>query len=388
MNQAMNAIEQCGFDAGNQWHNPVSIGFVRYWEIGEYAGLREQLESFLDSVLKTNQVPFDVREQWGGQRAVRNPVGISGYKSLVGFMPLCGLWMDLYWPGYAYSADFQLFFDCFMHHPFSEIFNNGMLMSNVEKAVAANLYNDFVGCLRMEAVRRGVRKWLSDWCRNLSSQEASIRNYIGTLQARHKALLPVRVDLYYADYAADDNDALVRTGWTMEPGGAWMQVRSNSPIGHGRAETRARIDPRLAMQDRDLFFGNRRGADRALFDPMVGHICKMEQGGRHRANHFHCIFFFDAQQMRQDQLCALKYAVADRWRCITRGQGLMFDCHERADQARLRAQGRWAIDAIDCADPVQVARLADYVVAYLAKDDGQMIRVKPTPKAWTLTMGR
>ncbi|ONC71916.1 hypothetical protein AQ922_14970 [Burkholderia pseudomallei] len=142
------------------------------------------------------------------------------------------------------------------------------------------------------------------------------------------------------------------------------------------------------MQDRDLFFGNRRGADRPLFDPMVGHICKMEQGGRHRANHFHCIFFFDAQQVRQDQLYALKYAIADRWRRITRGQGLMFDCYERADQAKLRAQGCWAIDAIDCADPIQVARLADYVASYLAKDDGQMIRVKPTPKAWTLTTGR
>ncbi|MBO2975423.1 inovirus-type Gp2 protein [Burkholderia pseudomallei] len=387
MSQGVNHINQFGFGSNAFVGNQPSSGFVRYWEIGEYAELMQQLECFLETVLETDQVPFDIRDQAGQQRAVRN-VAYSGYRSLSGFMSQCALWMDLYWPGYAYSADLQLFFDCFMQHPFAQVFSNGTLSSNVDKAVAANLYNDFVGCLRMEAVRRGVRKWLWNWRGNLSSQETSIREYIGTLQARHKTLLPVRVDLYYADYAADDNDALIRMGWTMEPGAGWVQVLSNAPIGHGRAETRARIDPRVAMQDRDLFFGNRRGADRALFDPMVGHICKMEQGGRHRANHFHCIFFFDAQQVRQDQLCALKYAVADRWRRVTRGQGLMFDCHERADQARLRAQGRWAIDAIDCTDPIQVSRLADYVASYLAKDDGQMIRAKPTPKAWTLTTGR
>ncbi|MBR8091831.1 inovirus-type Gp2 protein [Burkholderia cenocepacia] len=387
MIQNVNHINQFGFGSNVFGGNQPSSGFVRYWEIGEYAELMQQLECFLETVLETDQVPFDIRDQAGQQRAVRN-LAYSGYRSLSGFMSQCALWMDLYWPGYAYSADLQLFFDCFMQHPFAQVFGNGTLSSNVDKAVAANLYNDFVGCLRMEAVRRGVRKWLWNWRGNLSSQETSIRHYIGTLQARHKTLLPVRVDLYYADFAADDNDALVRMGWTMEPGAGWVQVLSNAPVGHGRAETRARIDPRVAMQDRDLFFGNRRGADRALFDPMVGHICKMEQGGRHRANHFHCIFFFDAQQVRQDQLCALKYAVADRWRRVTRGQGLMFDCHERADQARLRAQGRWAIDAIDCADPMQVAKLADYVASYLAKDDGQMIRVKPTPKAWTLTTGR
>ncbi|RBB36775.1 hypothetical protein DPV79_24265 [Burkholderia reimsis] len=387
MGRSVNHINQSGFGYNAFVGNQPSSGFVRYWEIGEYAELMQQLECFLETVLETDQVPFDIRDQAGQQRAVRN-LGYSGYRSLSGFMFQCALWMDLYWPGYAYSADLQLFFDCFMQHPFAQVFSNGTLSSNVDKAVAANLYNDFVGCLRMEAVRRGVRKWLWNWRGNLSSQETSIREYIGTLQARHKTLLPVRVDLYYADYAADDNDALVRMGWTMEPGAGWMQVLSNAPIGHGRAETRARIDPRVAMQDRDLFFGNRRGVDRTLFDPMVGHICKMEQGGRHRANHFHCIFFFDAQQVRQDQLYALKYAIADRWRRVTRGQGLMFDCHERADQARLRAQGRWAIDAIDCADPAQIARLVDYVASYLAKDDGQMIRVKPTLKAWTLTTGR
>ncbi|WP_423391451.1 hypothetical protein [Burkholderia sp. LMG 21824] len=388
MSQQASHGNRFGFDS-NVFENSQSYpGFVRYWEIDEYADLMGELQRFLETVLETSQVPFDIRNQAGYQRAVRNPVGYSGYRSLSGFMSQCGQWMDLYWPEYAYSADLHLFFDCFMQHPFAQVFSNGTLSNSVDKAVAADLYNNFIGCLRTEAVRRGVRKSLHNWRGNLDSQEGSIRRYLDVLYGRHKKLLPVRLDLSYKCYADDDNNALERTSWTREANGAWTQVLSNAPIGDGIPETRARIDPRVAMQDRDVFFGNRRGSDRALFDPMAGHICKMEQGGEHRAYHFHCIFFFDAELVRRSQLDELKDDIADRWSRVTRRQGLTFDCHERKDQAELRAQGRWAIDAIDCSNPVQVARLSDYIADYFAKDDGQMVRVKPTAKAWTLTMGR
>jgi hypothetical protein len=388
MSQWQQLFREDGFQSSVQDSSYSPAAFLRYWEIGEYAELMQQLLSFLDTVLETDQVPFDIRRQWGRQQAVRNAVGVSGYRNLSGFLPLCGQWMDLYWPGYAYSADLQLFFDCFMHHPFAQVFGYGAPMGNVDKAVAANLYNDFVGCLRMEAVRRGVRKWLSDWHGNLGDQEASIRRYLTALQTYYRLLLPVRVDLYYADYAADDCDAMERTGWAVSENGVWMRVPSNAPIGHGRPETRARFDTAVALADRDRFFTNRRGADHALFDRMVGHVCKLEQGGRHRADHFHCVFLFDAASLTQAQVYGLKYRIGDRWRRVTRGQGLMFDCHERADRAEIKARGQWAIDLVDCANPVQVATFVDYVVRYFAKDGGQMVRVKPTAKAWTLTKGR
>ncbi|MCA8296890.1 inovirus-type Gp2 protein [Burkholderia sp. AU30198] len=376
-----------GFDSNVFEKNQSYPGFVRYWEIDEYADLMRDLVRFLDTVLETTQVPFEIRGRAGYQRAVRNPIGHSGYRSLSGFMSQCGQWMGLYWPEYAYSADLQLFFDCFMQHRFSQVFSNGVLSSNVDKAVAADLYNNFIGCLRTEAVRRGVRKSLFNWRGNLVSQEGSIRRYLNTLYGRHRRLIPLRLDLSYSMDAFDDNDARVRTSWARVANGDWTQVVSNVPIGDGKTETRARIDPVVAMGDRDRFFRNR-GSDRALFDPVVGYICKMEQGGEHWAFHFHCIFFFDAELVRRNQLSELKDKIANRWSGVTRGQGLMFDCHERKDQAELRAQGRWAIDAIDCSNPVQVARLSDYVADYFAKDDGQMVRVKPTAKAWTLTMGR
>ncbi|QBP10021.1 hypothetical protein [Cupriavidus metallidurans] len=138
--------------------------------------------------------------------------------------------------------------------------------------MAASLYNDFVGTLRMEAVRRGVRKWLSDWRGNLDDQERAIRRYLGALSEQYRCLVPVRVDLYYADYATADASAMARTGWAASENGVWVPMPSNVAIGHGRPETRARIDAAVAIQDRDRFFENRRGADRLLFDRMVGYI--------------------------------------------------------------------------------------------------------------------
>ncbi len=236
MSQQVNHGNHSGLGSSVYENCQSHSGFVRYWEIGEYADLMWDLVRFLDAVLETDQVPFEIHNQAGYQRAVRNPIGYSGYRSLSGFMPQCGQWMDLYCPEYAYSADIQLFFDCFMRHPFAEIFSNGTLSSSVGKAVAADLYNNFISCLRTEAVRRGVRKSLYNWRGNLDSQEGSIRRYLNTLYGRYKKLLPVRVDLSYFAYAADDHDALERTSWTRETNGVWTPVLSNAPIGDGRPD--------------------------------------------------------------------------------------------------------------------------------------------------------
>jgi hypothetical protein len=388
MSLEVGMLDQYGFASTAQGNKQASTQFVRYWEIGEYAKLLQQLECFLDSVLETNQIPFEIRHQWGRQQAVRNPLGVSEYRNLAGFLPLCGQFMDLYWPQYSYSADLQLFFDCFRQHPFGQLFGCTAPGGFGDKVLAASLYNDFVCCLRMEAVRQGVKKWLSDWRGNVWAQEVSITRYLDDLQTRYRLLVPVRVDLYYADYAADDGDALERTGWVMSDAGVWMPGSSTALVGHGRLETRARIDSAVAMGDRDRFFENRRGADRALFDRLVGYIWKLEQGGRHRANHFHCLFLFDAASLTQAVTSELKYRIAERWRGVTRGQGLMYDCHARPDRAEIKARGQWAIDRIDSAVPMQAATFINYVVHYFAKDNDQMVRIKPTARARTLTMGQ
>jgi hypothetical protein len=261
-------------------------------------------------------------------------------------------------------------------------------MTDVDHATVASLYNDFVAVLRMEAVRIGVRKWLTDWRANLYEQEISIRRYLGELAVTYRYLIPIRLDLNYVECAFDGSEALQRTGWEISGDGAWLSVPSRMPVVHGQAEIRARIDTAAAMNDRDNFFDNRRGVDKAAFENMVGYVCKLEQGGRSRANHFHCIFFLDGSRLTRPDACVIKYSLADRWRRLTNDRGQVFDCHERADRASLVAQGRWAIDPLDCRNAMQMTKLIEYVVDYFTKDDDQMIRVKPTTKARTLTMGR
>lgn len=363
-------------------------GVTRYWEVGEHHELMRELQSFLDTVLETNQIPFDIRNQYGREHAVRNPVGVAGYRSLSGFLSSCGQWLDLYWPGYFYSADMQLFFDCFMHHPFARAFGYGGSVGNVDNALAANLYNDFIACLRTEAVRRGVRKTLADARGNLRDQADSVGRYLGDLVNQHKSLVPVRVDFYYQQDAFDASDAMLRGGCAMTKEGVWMPVASSLPMNAGRPETRARIDTAAAMAHRDSFFGNRRGADSHLFDRMVGHVCKLEQGGRSGANHFHCVFLIDSKGLTVAEVNALKYGLGHRWQRVTNGMGMMFDCHDEDYRRSIESHAPWAIDPVDCANPVQVARFIDYIVVYFTKDDGQMVRVKPTPRAQMLTKGR
>lgn len=75
------------------------------------------------------------------------------------------------------------------------------------------------------------------------------------------------------------------------------------------------------------------------------------------------------------------------WRRVTEGRGLVFNCHSRSDRHSLKQRGLWALDPLVSGDAQQLAKLKHYVLNYFAKDE-QMLRVKPTPKARTLTTGR
>lgn len=101
--------------------------------------------------------------------------------------------------------------------------------------------------LRSESVRTGVKKWLSDWRGNLWDQAESIRHYLSELAKQYKNMVLIRADLNYAEYAIDASDAMPRMEWVVSDGGVWMPVPSNAAIGHGRPETRARIDTAVAM---------------------------------------------------------------------------------------------------------------------------------------------
>ncbi|CAJ0893259.1 hypothetical protein R77564_03697 [Ralstonia sp. LMG 32965] len=355
----------------------------RCWELGEYSLLYQQLVDFMTSVLDGDQLPFEIRSDRGRKIAVRN-VAPRGLKNLTSYFDQCRTLMDLYWPDYAYTADFQLFFDCYREHLFGQWGlgrNPNALYAN--DLLEAEMFNDFVAYLRRQAIERGVRAKLWELRkRGVQYQYEAIDRWFEFDIPKGGRLLPVRVDLYYQEAAVTYQDAMPRTGWRLGAFGDWVQVPVAANAWGGMAEHRSRFDVRAALRDREAFFGSRNAE---LFNSLAGYVCKLEMGGDRHAYHFHALFLFYASP---------GYGVPHwvnlidgHWRRVTGGQGLVYDCSARSDRHALEQRGLWALDSLVSGDAQQLAKLKHYVLNYFAKDE-QMLRVKPTPKARTLTTGR
>ncbi|UQO99564.1 inovirus-type Gp2 protein [Burkholderia multivorans] len=296
--------------------------------------------------------------------------------------------MDLAFPGYHYSPDFRLFFDVLSTHRIGDWRKNEASRTAAAMRLQAPLYNQFITDLREEGKRRNVSKQVWDWKEGLSSQEKSVRKFVLELRATKKRLIPLRVDFYYGASAAVEDDAMPRICWSASSKERHADDRFDASGWTGAFEVRARIDSARAMQDRARFFENQNGVDRELFDTMLSYVCKLEVGGRYRANHFHILFLFDAARIRSYDLDRLLSQVEDRWYRVTGGLGMVFDSRNRRDVHELRERGRWALDPIDCSNDEQLTALEKYVLSYFTKDKGQLLRIKPTPKANTLTTGQ
>lgn len=371
------------YPAGSGYTSPR--GYLRYWQVGEHRELYDQLVMFMDKVLGTSQVPFINEAVGEAQRVYKNPATFEGYVHLADFLSQCDQLMDLCWQGYAYSPDFELFFNRFPKHALGHIRRSGMSLTLNALSRDAILYNGLVADLRSHASHPAFVKRMDDWTRNLHTQATSMRQRIEGLHQQYKRLVPLRLDFYYSEGVAFEVDAMQRVGW-----GAHSRETGCSIMAHsyhpGAFESRARIDTALAMQHRERFFQNQQGADRELFEHLAGYVCKLETGGKHRANHFHLLFLFDGERIPVTRLDSLVYRATDRWKRVTGDVGLVFDSRDRADVEMLRAQGRWGLDPVNQGSDREFERLAQNVLGYFTKDKGQMPRVKPTPKAHTLTM--
>lgn len=359
---------------------------IRCWESGEYCCLHNELIVFMDNVLNTAQVPFEISKKRYKKTAIRNPLADRKWKSLAGFYKRVSKFMSLYFQNRVYSAELELFFDCFREFELLKqctFVNPSLVIDN--GLIEGEAYNAFIEYLRREAILRNVKKRLADWRGGLIEQADSIRAYIAALSAEYRTLVIVRVDFYYAEHAWDGSEAVERMDWEIAGDGSWVQVPSQLPCLYP-PETAGRIDTAVAMRHRDRFFDNRRGADWKLFEHMVGYLTKMETGGRRRANHVHCFLFFDGT--RAKDVDELVNRVRERWSRTANGLGMVYDSRNRLDKARLKAEGKWAIDPLQRGDALGLARLQDYAAGYCAKDDEQMVRVKPGLKARMLTMGR
>ncbi|MBR8171584.1 inovirus-type Gp2 protein [Burkholderia cenocepacia] len=375
-------------DAGNS----VSSGFdareaasAIYWALNSYGEIYSNLVDLVNAAVYTDYAPFtfDFRKPY----PVRTLSTTGEHKHLGGFLAKFDLCMDLRWPDYYYSPDFRLFFDVLSTHPIADLRQTDASRTVAAMKQQASLYNQFIADLRKEGKRRNIKKQMSDWRGGLTEQTRSVRELMVDLRALNKRLIPMRVDLYYSTSAVVEADAMPRVCWSAYSKAEHADDRFDASGWIGSFEVRARIDSRRAMEDRASFFENRKGADRELFDPMVAYVCKMEVGGRHRANHFHTLFLFDADRVGLQDLFRL-YSVAEwRWRRVTSGLGLAFHSRNREDELQLRRQGRWALDALDCHNDADLTALEQHVLRYLVKEKGQTLRVKPSRRAHTFVKG-
>jgi len=357
---------------------------MRGWELGEYQELYNGLVEFMGSVLSTDHVPYEIRYD----RAVK--YAVTSRPTLTRHLSQCHAFMDLFWPGCRYSADLQLFFDCYRAAPIWESKADALFfdprMCGLDGSILAERFNAFVAYMREQARERRVRKKISDWKRGLEDQEESIGEYLDALVADHPDIVGQRADLGFVKTVAVESDALPRMSWQVDGSGHWSQVPSKERSCGAGWETRARIDPAVTMRFRELFFENRRGADRELFEHMVGYIAKVEQGEKHGAYHIHVIFLFNAKRVKR--LERMRLLAQERWKRVTNGLGIVFDCHDPDYAAQLRRKGLWSLDPILDGNIEQFEKLKAYMLWYFTKDAGQVVRVKPTARSRTLTMGQ
>lgn len=358
---------------------------TRYWEFGECRLLQGLLEVFMKAVLDGSQIPFQICCTQSKKSAIRTRC-TEGQVSLAHFFSKCRQMMDLCWPGYAYSPDFQLFFDGYRGHLFGRLglgdspvhlLPNGML--------AAEVFNNFVLYLRQEAVARKVKKAMwSARKERLKYQEQTIEQWFRFGMPSDHVVQPVRFDLLLPETAVVESEMMPRMSWRYSAEGQWEQVPCTVPSLEGIAEYRSRIDVRAAFQDRELFFGNRRGVDAELFDAVPTYLCKVECGGESGALHLHVVLMVDVTKGRS--LDWILDRVNARWARITGGRGFVFNSNTMSDRASLEARGLWALDVLVPGDTLQRDKLQRYITGYFAKDE-QGLRVKPAERSRTLTRG-
>ncbi len=358
----------------------------RYWEIGEHRLLHDLLECFMKAVLDGSQIPFEIRSTQRRKSAVRT-LRTDDQVNLAHFFSKCREMMDLYWPGYAYSPDFQLFFDGYREHLFGRLGLGGSPAQLLPNGIlAAEVFNDFVLHLRQEAVARKVKKAMwSARKEGLKYQEQTINQWLRFGMPTDRAVLPFRLELLCPVTAVVESEKMPRMSWRCSETGEWEQVPCMVPSLDGIAEYRSRIDARAAFQDRELFFGNRRGVDAELFDAVPTYLCKVECGGEHGALHLHVVLMVDVSKGRS--LDWILDRASARWARITGGRGYVFNSNTMSDRASLEAKGLWALDVLAPGDMQQRDKLQRYVTGYFAKDE-QGLSVKPAERSRTLTKGQ
>ncbi|WCM18359.1 inovirus-type Gp2 protein [Paraburkholderia bryophila] len=343
----------------------------RVWHVGEYSALFHRLVTFLDLVLTTEKIAFDVRVN-AGQK-----VGKVRCRALADCFPMLRFLPDICFSGYACSPDIQLFQDCYALH--REIASCSFVKPDwhvVDGLIEAEIFNDFVATMREQAKRRNLKKVMHNWMYGLTKrQQIEIRRYLRTMPNKTTKLLAVRCDGFYLKQAISDDHVLTRSS-IAGVSGPFADSRDDGTS----PETAARIDAAHAMEHRREFLENQLGKDWELFEHLIGYVWKIEQS-KDGVIHHHILFIFDGQQVK-DEFVVLD-RISERWRVITNGAGFVNSSH--FEKREFREGGKWRYGMIESQEALDA--MIEDAATYFTKVE-QPLRFKPTPHARTLAKGR
>ncbi len=275
---------------------------------------------------------------------------------------------ELYCEDVEYSPDVALFFRRLAIHPVRHCCFDKPGMPRGQDQVDADIFNNFISCLRNDAKLDGTRKKMADWARNPNKNLARLRKYLTALFGVYGRLEVVRVDFLYRDMSLSGAAAAeaAHVALVREADGPMMD------FAHGVEMTAplpiARVGVVAAKADMEQFLRQMRS--NAAFDKMVGYIWKLEWS-RWGGYHFHCVFFFDGSQVQNSYF--LSRNVGEHWEAVTKGRGFAHNCNQ--DPRKYR---NWGIGRVDHYDHAKRQAL-EQAISYLAKRD-QYVRVKPTSK--------
>jgi len=322
-----------------------------------------RLVQFMELVLKTKDLAFEVT----GRDSCR--CSIKKISKLADFYQGFHSFYDLYCEDVEYSPDVALFFRRLAIHPVRDCCFNRPGLSYGGDLIDADIFNNFIECLRGDAKVDGTRKKMADWARNPNKNLARVRSYLNALFERYSRLLVVRVDFLYRETILKDDQAVedAHVALMRESDSATTDFLHGMKL-DAPAEPLARVDVGVAKADMEKFLRQMRS--NTVFDETVGYIWKMEWS-RWGGYHFHCAFFFDGSEVQSDYLLAK--GVGEHWEAVTEGRGFSHNCNQ--DPRKYR---NWGIGRVDHYDH-QKREMLGKAISYLAKRD-QYVRMKPTGK--------
>lgn len=197
----------------------------------------------------------------------------------------------------------------------------------VEQGV--EMLNELIDSIRLSAKSKEFKTTIDNYKRLQRQNEKSVTEYVDALFKRHSRLLVLRIDFSYEN----DNSCLSKS------------KRSEMYL--------------TVKKDREHFFSNMR--TNALFDHMVGYMCKLEYGLM-KGFHYHMIFFFDGSERHKDVHIANE--IGAYWKTITDNRGIYHNCNAKKESYLHLGVGMINHDETDF-----IENLKHKVAVYLVKTE-------------------